>query len=485
MQVRKFEARSMKEALEMVKTQLGPEAIILSARDNKKRFGLVGEGSVEITAAVSEETLQKKKFAESRLREQDRNKLQQSSARVQKQVIEKMVKKYTQEAEVKSRPITQQRYIDIAEDGYGTPSVNVVTPMTAVSAEERIKSAAQSALNMMSFHQSPPAPKPLAQQNSQQGQMTSSSVGEQKDWAQISALKTEIESLKKVISGFQAMPQHILGQHPGAEYGLSYEVCHMFQKLQEAGLAPEIAADLLTQTQEEMPLLKLKNKSLVDGYVAKKILETTKLAAKRDPKIQIFVGPAGSGKTSTLVKLASHMIIKDHKKIALVTLDTFKVGAVDQLKIFSQILNVPFAVVRNRQEWDRLMVALSGYDCILVDAPGLSLKNMDEISFLRNLLPGKDEKIQVHLVLSALAKDSDLNEIGKRYQVTHFDDLIFTGIDEAAQHGNVYNFMRRFNAPLHSFGLGARVPEDFEIATRERLLDLIFKISKMKKEQSL
>lgn len=485
MQVRKFEARTMKEALEMVKTQLGPDAIILSARDNKKSFGLVGEGSVEITAAVSEETLQKKRFAESRLREQDRNKLQQSSARVQKQVIEKMVNKYTQEAEVKSRPITQQRYIDIAEEGYGGPAVNVVTPMTASSAEERIKAATQSALNMMSFHQPPPAPKPAMAQASPQSQRSRSAVEEQKDLAQISALKNEIESLKKVISGFQAMPQQILGQHPGAEYGLSFEVCHMFQKLQEAGLAPEIAADLLTQTQEEMPLLKLKNKSLVDGYVAKKILETTKLAIKGDPKVQIFVGPAGSGKTATLVKLASHMIVKDHKKIALVTLDTFKVGAVDQLKIFSQILNVPFAVVRNRQEWDRLMAALSGYDCILVDAPGLSLKTMDEISFLRNLLPGKDDKIQVHLVLSALAKDSDLNEIGKRYQVAHFDDVVFTGIDEAAQHGNVYNFMRRFNVPLHSFGLGTRVPEDFELATRERLLDLIFKISKMKKEQSL
>lgn len=480
MQVRKFEARTMKEALEMVKTQLGPDAIILSARDNKKSFGLVGEGSVEITAAVSEETLQKKRFAESRLREQDRNKLSQSSARVQKQVIEKMVNKYTQEAEVKSRPITQQRYIDIAEEGYGAPATTAVTPMTALSAEERIKAAAQSALNMMSFHQPPAAVK--VQPNLAQSR---NAVEEQKDLAQISALKNEIESLKKVISGFQAMPQQILGQHPGAEYGLSFEVCHMFQKLQEAGVAPEIAADLLTQTQEQMPLLKLKNKSLVDGFVAKQILDTTKLATKKDPKIQIFVGPAGSGKTSTLVKLASHMIVKDQKKIALVTLDTFKVGAVDQLKIFSQILNVPFAVVRNRQEWDRLMTALSGYDCILVDAPGLSLKSMDEISFLRNLLPGKDEKIQVHLVLSALAKDSDLNEIGKRYQIAHFDDVIFTGIDEAAQHGNVYNFMRRFNTPLHSFGLGTRVPEDFELATRERVLDLIFKISKMKKEQSL
>ena len=90
MQVKKFEARTMKEALEMVKTQLGPDAIILSARDNNKSYGLVGEGSVEITAAVSEETLQKKKFAESKLREQDLQKFKQIPARQQKELIQKI-----------------------------------------------------------------------------------------------------------------------------------------------------------------------------------------------------------------------------------------------------------------------------------------------------------------------------------------------------------------------------------------------------------
>lgn len=457
MQVKKFEARSMKEALEMVKAQLGPDAIILSARDNKKSYGLMGQGSVEITAAVSEETLQKKKFAESRLRNEDREKLVQSSAKVQKQIIDKMVNKYVQEnqkAEMQQKPLTRQRYIDIDDQ-----NETEMHPQSEL-AGERIKTAAQAAWNAMQTVQI-------------------------KDAAEISVLKNEIESLKQVIAGFQKVPQTMSGSHPGAEYGLTYDVSHMFQKLTESGIAPEITADLLTQAQESMPAIKLKNKALVDGWIAKKILDTTKIVAGNDhAKYHFFVGPSGSGKTASLVKFASHLMIKDSKKIALLTLDTWKVGATDQLKIYAQILNVPFAVIRNKQEFDRVKQALADYDHVLIDCPGFSLKNMEEISFLRSVVPSGDKMTAVHLVLSSLAKDSDLNEIGKRYKVIQFTDLIFTSIDESIQHGNIYNFMRRFDVPLHSFGIGSRVPEDLEAATKERMLDLIFKITKMKKEQT-
>ena len=91
MQVKKFEARSMKEALEMIKTQLGPDAIILSAKEITKAFGLSGEKSIEVTAAYSETTLQKKKFVESKLMESDKEKFQKISAKSQKEVMRKMI----------------------------------------------------------------------------------------------------------------------------------------------------------------------------------------------------------------------------------------------------------------------------------------------------------------------------------------------------------------------------------------------------------
>lgn len=195
--------------------------------------------------------------------------------------------------------------------------------------------------------------------------------------------------------------------------------------------------------------------------------------------MHVFVGPAASGKTSTLIKLASHLVVREGKKVALITTDTLKVGACDQMRIYAQILNVPFAIVRQKTDWDKIMAQLSGYDHILVDFSGVGLKTMEEISFVRNLIPPESLNPQIHLVLSCLAKDSDLTEIGKRYKVTGFQDVIFTGLDESIQHGTIYNFIRRFSVPLHSFGIGTRVPEDFEVASKERVLDLIFKITKM------
>ena len=510
MQVQKFEARTMKEALEMVKTQLGPDAIILSARDNNRSFGLVGEGSVEITAAVSEDTLHKKKFAESRLREEDKEKLLRSPARVQKQVINKMVNKYIAEKEEKApRQITRTRYIEIDDEaeqyyqqqlqqqrayqaqGYSQPAPQPQQqqPVQAsAQAAERIKNAAQRAWSAMQTEDvwgirkpESPVQTPTGRAPAQAAQQAPVAQVNPMEAAHIKALQGEIESLKQVIAHFQNIPQNFTaGQHPGASYGLSYDVSAVFDKLIKAGVAEDLAAEILLQAQEQMPALKLKNRPLVEAFAAKRILSDTQITnGKHTSNIQVFVGPAASGKTSTLIKMASHLVVRENKKVALVTTDTLKVGAADQMRIYAQILNVPFAIVRQKGDWDKIMAQLSSYDQVLVDFSGVGLKTMEEISFVRNLLPPEKWNPQIHLVLSCMAKDSDLTEIGKRYKVTGYQDVIFTSLDESAQHGTIYNFMKRFSMPLHSFGIGTRVPEDFEVATRERVLDLIFKITKM------
>ncbi|WP_413558700.1 flagellar biosynthesis protein FlhF [Bdellovibrio sp. HCB209] len=475
MQVKKFEARTMKEALEMVKTQLGPDAIILSARDNNKSFGLVGEGSVEITAAVSEETLQKKRFAESKLREQDRERFAASTARQQKELIHKMVEKHVQKNQPPAQ-ITQRRYIDIEDE-------NEYARQQKMS-EERVKNAAQRALHAFQEQEQNFAPKKAAAPV-RAAAPAPAPVRAATESPEVAALRNEIASLKQVITQFQQMPQSFVGAHPGADYGISYDLSSIFEKLTRSGMAPEIAADILTQTQESLPALKLKNKALAEAFVARHVLDAIKIAQNPTAgKIHCFVGPAGSGKTSALIKMASHMVVRERKKVAIFTTDTFKVGAADQMKIYAQILNVPFSVIRSQNDWQNLMRYLANVDCVLVDFAGLSLKNSEEINLLRSLLPPQALNANIHLTMSTNTKDADAIELGRRYSVLGYKDVVFTALDESTQHGTIYNFMKRFDIPLHSFGIGSRVPEDFEFATKERLLDLIFKITKFKQQDS-
>ena len=193
-------------------------------------------------------------------------------------------------------------------------------------------------------------------------------------------------------------------------------------------------------------------------------------------------GPSGSGKTSTLVKVASHCVVKKKKKVAIVTADTMKVGSSEQLKIYCQILNIPFAIVRNGSELNAVINKLGNIDKILVDTPSLSLKGIDELTWARNLVSITGEAKTSHLVLSALSKDEDLFSIAKRFSVTNFQDLIVTGLDQVSRHGVLVNLNQILGKPLYSFGTGSRIPEDFEWATKERVLDLIFKLSKVAKE---
>lgn len=482
MQVKKFEARTMKEALELVKSQLGPDAIILSARDNHRSFGLVGEGSVEITAAVSEETLQKKKFAESRLRGQDLDVFSKAPARAQKQIINTMVSKYVEKSG--SKPITTRRYIDIEEEGQmeaggGGQTVTAVGPNRGTAAEIAAAIRAMTPSLARGGTVAATGTAPAAGPNPARAMAAAEAAAAKQREEEVSALKTEIASLRDIISQFKDIPQSMLGSHPGADYGIPYDLSFMFEKLTGVGVGAEIAAAILVKAQENIPALKLKNRHLVEGWVARHLLETSHVTPDAPPgKIQVFVGSAGSGKTTALVKMASHLVVNEGRKVALLTTDTFKVGAADQMRIYAQILNVPFAIIRTAADWNNVMKYMASVDTVLVDMPGLGLRDEGEIETVRRLMPPAILNPRVHFVASATSKDADVTESARRYSVLGFDDAIFTSLDESTQHGTIYNFIQRFATPLHAFGIGPRVPEDFESATRERMLDLLFKITR-------
>lgn len=539
MRVKKFEAKNMKDALQMVKNELGPDAVILSARDNRRAFGIGGEASVEITAAVSESTLQKKKFAESRLSTADKERFNQVKARAQRKIIERMIESRMEEAEPPQkvrRPITSRSYIDIPDEEptprrssaferasgrsvedllndfdrdfdmdearairaaggamprraaapQPKPQPQPQTPGSAAgmsdSALSRIRSAAREAWKAGVSIAAPEVQRPRQAGASAGGlEMVPQASAMQAN--EIASLKNEIGRLQKMLEGFQKVPQSFVGLHPGADFGLSYDLSFMFQRLVDAGVTIDHAVEILKLAAKEIDPLQMKKKPIVDAWVARFLL--SHVSTVQNPwagRVHLFIGGAGSGKTSALVKIASHLVVKEKKKIAILTTDSYKVGAVDQLKIYGQILNVPFAVIRNRKDWEWVLGQLQHVDHILVDYPGLQLKSLEEIQLLKSLLPPPEVQVSSHFCVSATSKDGDAYEMARRYKVAEFNDLIFTNLDQSVQHGIIYNLHRKTGKPLHSFGIGNRIPEDFELATKERVLDLIFKLSRLRRE---
>ncbi len=476
MQIKKFEARSMKEALEMIKTQLGPDAIILSAKETTKNFGLGGEKSIEITAAYSETVLHNKKVVESKFTAKDRETFQKSSAKSQKQVMQKMIE-------------TQIAKMNAQATGQITPAASSLSNMSASAAQRNAYKMTEKRYIDIDNEQAviPALSTTTVQPSVQAATVQAAAVTQvaQKAWndMEVSSLKKEIESLKQVITQFKTIPQSFVQAHPGAEYGIHYGMSTYFQKLTQRGLLPEIAADIIMQAQKQISIDQQQNRHAVQGWIAKYMLDTIPVCHEGVEQFHLFVGPSGSGKTSSLIKMASDLILNHRKRVALITTDTSKVGASEQMKIFSQILNVPFLSMRSQENWGHVIPHLDQIDHVLVDYSGLNLRTQDELNYLKRMSPPVYKSLRTHLVLSAMSKDSDLLDCAKRYETFGFNDVIFTSLDEASMHGNIYNFVRKVATSLFAFGIGPKVPEDFERATAERVVDLILQITKSQIEQ--
>lgn len=503
MQVKKFEAPSMKEALELIRAQLGPDAIILSVKDYKKSFGLAGQGSVEVTAAISDTQLRKKEFAESRLRQDDKARLKASPARAQSQFIQKSVSRYMPPPVEAKRDFSKMRYVDIPDDEiaeaapvsrrtstpmsvaetYGHRVTDVLDRMTIKSqgmtessppssmGERRVKEAVGRAF--AAFQEEPNRRLPQAPLGTPKSPVATPANGNQ-----MNDLQNQIKALHTAIERMETSSRSQAPRHPGAEFGVPYELSSIYERLQQQGVAPELCIQILDQASRSLSPVEIKKKPVVSAWVARYLLETLKVSANPyQGRIHIFAGPPGSGKTSSLIKMASHAIINEKKKVAVLSADLRKVGAIDQMKIFAQILNVPFAMVRSHLDWAPLLDQLHGIDLILVDFPGSSLKNLDEVNEIKSLLPEDIFNPQIHLVQNVCHRDQDLLESARRYQLLKFHDVIFTNLDLASQFGCLYNFSQTVQVPLHSFGKGPQIPEDFEYATAERVIDLIFRIT--------
>lgn len=208
------------------------------------------------------------------------------------------------------------------------------------------------------------------------------------------------------------------------------------------------------------------------------IVDFTRIAFKdncfekkvRARKTNVFVGPTGAGKTTTIAKIAAHEKLVNKKNVGLITIDTYKIGAVEQLKTYAEILKLPFEVVHKPEEMNEKLERLKDCHMILIDTLGTSQRNKDKLNDINLYLDKIKNKTNRFLVLSISTDIETTNSIFENYKVLDYNGLILTKFDEVTNFNNLWNIIEDNEYPVQYFCYGQNVPDDIDSATLENLI---------------
>lgn len=192
----------------------------------------------------------------------------------------------------------------------------------------------------------------------------------------------------------------------------------------------------------------------------------------KNPEIICFIGPTGVGKTTTIAKIAADLLLREGKRVGLITSDTYRIAAVEQLKTYAGILNIPIQVVDSAADLTRAMNELKDCDIILMDTAGRNYQQKQYIDDLETLLTDKN-KIQINLVLSLTSKYEDMKKIIDNFQTIKMDQLLLTKQDETSSSGAILNLIYHYSIPVTYIANGQNVPDDILTATPELIANFV------------
>lgn len=251
-------------------------------------------------------------------------------------------------------------------------------------------------------------------------------------------------------------------------------VSAVFNKLEENlvknGVDKRLARKILMNTLSGATKDKTADIMYLKACMRKKVYERIKVKDPLASKgVVAFVGPEGVGKTTTIAKLAAHHALKGKKSMALLTMDTYRIAAAEQLKVYGKLIGVPVEVARDVRELKSFMSSHKDKDLLLVDTAGRNQKDASRMNELKTLADECPE-MKFNLVLNSQTRDESIYESVKGFSTLPIDSLSFTRLDEGSAHGSILNAMVLAQKPIAYLSAGSRVPEDIETASRERLL---------------
>ncbi|BCS55809.1 flagellar biosynthesis protein FlhF [Geobacter sp. SVR] len=439
MLVKTFQAASMAEALRMVKAELGPDAMILSTKKEKTGglFGFFSKQVYRVTAAI------------------DPVRKPAPSAPVPPAYREQQVRERTAKEDLEN---------------------SMLAPLARELRELRER------VEALSRREEP------ARQEPETG-LPQMAAAQEAGISLNNIPRGDLEEIKKLLLNTLAKSQEGGGartiQWPNAEQSAAEGQTGAEILPEDSPLAQElsrngISTDLIRKILDTLATLPVEGGSqTVRSRLGETFGRLIKFAGtlklrKNSPRIIALVGPTGVGKTTTTAKLAAMYALNRGNKVALITMDIFRVGAVEQLKTYSRIMGIPLEVASTPKELEKAVEKHAACDLIFVDTAGRSHKDKEKLDEMKNFLDNKIP-IEVYLCLSATTKDRELEEILSRFSIFQISKVVFTKIDESESLGNMINLLMKDNLQIAYFTTGQRVPEDIEVATSAKLAELILR----------
>lgn len=433
MQVRVFEAADMTSGLKMVKKELGPDALILSTRTIKSgKFGLLGKPLLEITAAIDTDYPGQKPGTG----------LPATTGYPAPPVSGRETSLgFSQRVD---DPVEHYLLHRGAEPGdCASPYRNTEKAISRPAPDQKLQSEVDELKNLV---------KNLA------GQIAHLAVKEESP--------QKVNELKVTTAGF--------GKRLG---GAAIHGDHILSMLIDRGINIETSRTIAGFLRESLTEQELSNQDNVMATLIATIQDLMHVAppifnSSENQQRIALVGPTGVGKTTTLAKIAASYLSAHSSSIALITIDTYRIAAVEQLKVYGEIMHLPVEVVITPEQLEKALDAHRDKDLILIDTAGRSPRDnlcIDELSsFLR---PEYD--IDKHLVLSATTREQELLDTIERFKGLGITHTIFTKIDECANLGILLNVQIQNANPLSYITNGQRVPEDILEVTPKIAAEMI------------
>jgi flagellar biosynthesis protein FlhF len=410
MKIKKYTAKSMKEALLQIKEELGEDAIILkTSKTSHGMFPFTGREEIEVTAAIDDQAATRRAMpALPPLRVPDSG--------------------------VYKRPVNHRRvheneaYGSLLQDKDG--GIPLQKPISAGSG----RAPQASGLNVIDIKEDIRELKELLNPVFMESGMPAS--GELKGpWGNIRNRLIASDVNESIACG-------LINRIKGAGEVSAHEADKRFMEVLQASFP-------------------------VSGPIKLK---------EKGPVVCVFAGPTGVGKTTTLAKLAAHYRLNKNKAVSIITADTYRIAAIEQIRVFAEIMDIRLQTVFSPDEIANALEASASDDIVLVDTAGRSRKNTEHMNDLAVFMDALHPD-ETHLVLSATTKDKDLMENIDRYRPMGVNRVVFTKFDETSRLGNVFNCVVKSAIPASYFTFGQGVPDDIELAQPGRFMNHLWKES--------